>query len=116
MSRRSINGHSRRRRNKASALKKTEASPLKSTLEENKMLAVGGAMGGFADPTTMLIGAALDRSAKRKEIEAETGRDFKNLREARMYKKGGAEDASAWQAVLEDLEETTRVDPPGSQL
>ena len=31
-------------------------------------------------------------------------------------KKGGAEDASAWQAVLEDLEETTRVDTPGSQL
>ena len=114
MGRRSINGHSRRRKNKSSGLKKTEASPLKSVLDDNKYAVIGAvATGGVGGA---LIGTAIDRSKERKSIEEETGRDFKTLRQARQYQKGGAEDDSAWAAVLEDLEDTSRLDPPSAQL
>ena len=114
MGRRSINGHSRRRKNKSSALKKTEASPLKSVLEDNKHAIIGAvATGGVGGA---LIGTAIDRSKERNEIEEKTGRKFNRLRAARQYEKGGAEDDSAWQAILEDLEDTSRLDPPSAQL
>ena len=115
MGRRSINGHSRRRKNKASVLKKTEeASPLKSVLDDNKYAVIGAVATGGVGGT--LVGAAIDRSEERKEIEEETGRKFNRLSQARKYQKGGAEDDSAWQAVLEDLEDTSRLDPPSAQL
>jgi len=145
MARRSIHGHSRRRRNKRSALKQyverpetqdmsnafneasanaaqeasvalDENSPMQknTTWDWDKALMAGAMSTG--DPVTMAVTKIIQDVNKRKDIEAETGRDFQRLNMAEAYKEGGATTSSAWEAVQEDLADTSSMFPPSSEL
>jgi hypothetical protein len=125
MGRRSINGHSRRRRNKkASGVKMLEAnspvaeasSPLKVYKGEHSMkkdrrdqIIAGSALG----PAGVLIA----QNQQKKKINEETGEDFKTYRQAKWYKKNMDQDSeSAWAAQQDEMEALSQIIPPGTAL
>jgi len=139
MGRRSIHGHSRRRRNKKSALKQyverpesmeaseafddavsegsQDSSPLASAFKKFSWdkAVMGGAV-STGDPVTMAVTKLVQRGQERKDIEAETGMEFSRLGSARAYQAGGATASSSWEAVQDDLADTSSMFPPESEL
>ena len=117
MGRRSINGHSRRRRNKkASALPMTEAgsSPLKGRFKDKNDFNLATALLG---PTAVI---AQQRNQRRKNIEEESGREFKGIgrnARAKWYGKNMDPDGnSAWESQMDEMQNLSRVIPPTVDL
>jgi|TARA_R110000824_G_scaffold399865_2_gene606154 hypothetical protein len=98
-----------------------EGSPLASAFKKFSWdkAVMGGAV-STGDPVTMAITKLVQDAGTRKDIEAETGRDFSNnqqgFRDAQAYKAGGATASSSWEAVQDDLADVSSMFPPESEL
>ena len=100
MSRRSINGHSRRRSNKRSAMKKTVETPIMQTQ--------GSVLTEISSPM------------KKKAIERlELDRAFNRKRRAKWYNAGNMQDSRGYEAQdqeLTSLASTGQYIPPDSAI